>query len=341
MYRYLSATSYGTGSAPASTVAEQVFSNTPAVEPMARQNVDNPAETTNSVVVGLDGSGCARHAAEWAAAGGLPPALRPRARVCLPPATCWLIRVQPLPAHLLADLRADGAAVLSDTTAALHRQYPGLAIRTTLSYGDPTTVLRHASGSASLTVVGTHGRSRVTVALGSVAASVAATSPSPVAVIHPGATNRNGPVVVGVDGSPNSRAAMSYAFQAAADRHATLIAVHCWTDPSIDGPVPAYSAAIVDPDAIRIQEQHILDAELADLISKYSSVHVKQAVVHDRPEAGLLGFSRTAQLIVAGSHGHRGLTGLLLGSTTQALIAHSTCPVVIARPAIRKCIPEP
>ena len=335
MYRYLSATSYGTGGAPASTVAEQVFSNTPAVEPMARQNVDNPAETTNSVVVGLDGSGCARHAAEWAAAEA-------SHRHCdlelvfayhLPPAGSS--GYNPYPPHLLADLRADGAAVLSDTTAALHRQYPGLAIRTTLSYGDPTTVLRHASGSASLTVVGTHGRSRVTVALGSVAASVAATSPSPVAVIHPGATNRNGPVVVGVDGSPNSRAAMSYAFQAAADRHATLIAVHCWTDPSIDGPVPAYSAAIVDPDAIRIQEQHILDAELADLISKYSSVHVKQAVVHDRPEAGLLGFSRTAQLIVAGSHGHRGLTGLLLGSTTQALIAHSTCPVVIARPAIK------
>jgi nucleotide-binding universal stress UspA family protein len=78
-----------------------------------------------------------------------------------------------------------------------------------------------------------------------------------------------------------------------------------------------------------------LDAEVADLIGQYPSVHVKQAVVHDRPAAGLLGFSGTAQLIVAGSHGHRGVTGLLLGSTTQALIAHSTCPVVIARPTVK------
>jgi len=334
MHRYLAATAYDAVATPETAAADQTPSTTPAAQPHDEQGSESHPTTGNLVVVGLDGSGCAQHAADWAAAE----AAHRHADLTLvfayhlPPA--GTTGYNPYPPHLLADLREDGAAVLSETAAVLQRHHSDVKISTTLSYGDPATVLRHASGTAKLTVVGTHGGNRMRVALGSVAASVAATSPSPVAVIHPGSANRNGPVVAGVDGSANSRAALTYAFQAAADRNATLIAVHCWTDPSIDGPVPAYSAGIVDPDAIRLQEQHRLDAELADLIGKYPSVHVKQAVIHDRPASGLLRFSGTAQLIVAGSHGHHGVTGLLLGSTTQALIAHSTSPVVIARPAV-------
>jgi nucleotide-binding universal stress UspA family protein len=59
---------------------------------------------------------------------------------------------------------------------------------------------------------------------------------------------------------------------------------------------------------------------------------VQQAVIHDRPAAGLLQYAPFAQVIVAGSRGHSGITGMLLGSTGQALIARSTCPVVIIRP---------
>jgi nucleotide-binding universal stress UspA family protein len=239
MHRYLTATAYASGGSPVSSIADQAPSTTPAALPLDQQGSESQPATGDLVVVGLDGTGCARHAAGWAAAEAAHQHadLRLIFAYHLPPAGSS--GYNPYPPHLLADLREDGAAVLGDTAAALQRQYPYLKVSTTLSYGDPATVLRHASGTAKLTVVGTHGGNRMTVALGSVAASVAATSPSPVAVVHLGSANRNGPVVVGVDGSANSRAALTYAFQAAADRNATLVAVHCWTDPSIDGPVPA------------------------------------------------------------------------------------------------------
>jgi nucleotide-binding universal stress UspA family protein len=331
MHRYLSANTYEPTHRP--TAADQAPSNTAAAEPHGQQIVENPSRTSSLVVVGIDGSGCARHAGEWAAAEAVHRQADLKLVYAYHLAPAGGSGYNPYPPHLLADLRDDGTTVLADMTAALHRRYPDLAVTSSLTYGDPVTVLRHASGSATLTVVGTHGRNRMTVALGSVAASVAATSPSPVAVIHPGEIVRNGPVVVGVDGSQNGRTALSYAFQAAADRHATLIAVHCWTNPSIDGPVPEYAAGIVNPTAIRAAEQHRLAGELADLICKYPGLRVKQTVVHDRPAEGLLRFAPTAQLIVAGSHGHRGITGLMIGSTSQALIAGSSCPVVIARPA--------
>jgi len=330
MQRYLSANDYESAHLSARPV--QAPSNTAGAGPHGQQIIENPSRTGSLVVAGVDGSSCARHAAEWAATEAVHrhAQLKLVHAYHLPPTRA--AGYHPYPPHLLTDLREDGTAVLSDTTAALHRRFPDLQITSSLTYGDPVTVLRHASGSATLTVVGTHGRNRTTVALGSVAASVAATSPSPVAVIHPGEINRNGPVVVGVDGSPTGKAALSYAFQAAADRHATLIAVHCWTDPSIDSPVPAHPAGVVDPTATQAEEQHRLAHELADMVAQYPGLHVKQTVVHDQPADGLLRFAPTAQLIVAGSHGHRGITGLLLGSTSQALIAGSSCPVVIARP---------
>lgn len=310
----------------------ETFTTAVATEPVDQEVNARPAQTGMLIVVGLDGSACSRRAAEWAAdeAARRHAVIRLVYAYHLPPARS--AGYHPYPPHLLADLREDGNGVLSDTAAALQRRHPDLDISTTLSYGDPATVLRHASGKANLTVVGTHGRNRLTVALGSVAASVAATSPSPVAVIHPSAFSRNGPVVVGVDGSPNSRAAMAYAFQAAADRDATLVAVHCWTDPAIDGSVAAYPAVITDPTAIQTQLQHRLAAELADFMTEFPGVQVEQAFVHERPARTLLRFAGTAQMVVAGSHGHRGITGLLLGSTGQALIASSSCPVVIVRP---------
>jgi nucleotide-binding universal stress UspA family protein len=233
----------------------------------------------------------------------------------------------------LTDLRENGSGVLADTTAVLRRANPALEITTNLVYGHPAAVLQKAAKRALMTVVGSHGANRVAVALGSVAAAVAEGCPGPVAVIHDAVTTSTGPVVVGVDGSATSRAALEYAFAAADARKVPLIAVHCWTDPSIDGPVPAYSAGVVTVQQIQDEERALLDSELADWVKRYPDVRVQEAVIHDRPAAGLMDYAPFAQLIVVGSRGHGGVAGMLLGSTGQALIAHGTCPVVIVRPA--------
>jgi nucleotide-binding universal stress UspA family protein len=292
----------------------------------------NTAKTTGVVIAGIDGSGCARDAAHWAAAE----AIRRHAVLGLvlayhlPP--MGSSGYSPYPANLLTDLREQGWGVLADTSAELRRANPGLQTTMKLVYGHPAAVLRKASKRALLTVVGSHGANRITVALGSVAADIAEGCPGPVAVIHHTQTPPNGPVVVGVDGSPTSRAAIEYAFAAADAWKAPLIAVHCWTDPSIDGPVPACAADALSVQQIQDEERTLLSRELADWIEKYPEVTVQQAVIHDRPAVGLLEYAPFAQLIVAGSRGHGGIAGMLLGSTGQALIAHGRCPVVIVRP---------
>lgn len=64
-------------------------------------------------------------------------------------------------------------------------------------------------------------------------------------------------------------------------------------------------------------------------------MRVRREVVRDRPRDELLERSRSAQLLVVGSRGRGGFRGMLLGSTSQALIQHAACPVMIVRPGKR------
>ena len=64
---------------------------------------------------------------------------------------------------------------------------------------------------------------------------------------------------------------------------------------------------------------------------KYPEVSVRRVVVRDRPVRQLLEQAQDAQLLVVGSRGHGGVSGMLLGSTSQALIYHAPCPLLVAR----------
>jgi nucleotide-binding universal stress UspA family protein len=161
---------------------------------------------------------------------------------------------------------------------------------------------------------------------------VAAANPTPVAVIHPDDPPVDGPVVVGVDGSPTSEAAIAFAFESAELLGAPLIAVHSWTDRNLDGPVISSMAVVVDPERIARCESILLAERLAGWAEKFPDVSVRPSVVHELPTPALLEYARTARLIVVGSRGHSQIGGLLLGSTSQALIARSTSPVVVVRP---------
>ena len=287
------------------------------------------------VIAGIDASRCSRRAAGWAAAE----AVRRGGSLVLVhayslPSTGYS-GSNPYPANLLPQLREEGEALLSDTVAALRLDHPALDIETRMSYGDPATVLRHASATAQLTVVGARGGDRVVSALGSVTVGIASTNPGPVVVIHPGAQCApTGPVVVGVDGSPTSDAALRFAFDAAAIRGVPLVAVHCWTDPVIVGELPYFTEGIVDPTWLAVEQRHFLAQALMPWSAAFPDVVVQQVVIHGRPTPALLESSRTAQLTVVGSHGHNGMAGgrLLLGSTSVALITHSPSPVVVVRP---------
>ena len=233
-----------------------------------------------------------------------------------------------------AALLEQGRSLLDTAAAEVRQSHPAVEITTRLTHDDPTSALRRESRNARLTVIGSHGVGRLAgVLLGSVALSVASDNPAPVAVIdpeRPGAPG--GPVVVGVDGSPASEAAIAFAFDAAAARGVELTAVHSWNDTVVAGDFPEF-ALLVDPVAIEQEEHVLLSEQLAGWREKYPDVTVNHEVVRGRPTNALLEASGQAQLVVVGSRGRGGFAGLLLGSTSQALIAHAACPVVIARSA--------
>lgn len=281
------------------------------------------------VLAGVDGSGCSRQAAIWAAdeadRRGVP---------LLLVAAYWMHTVgypgsAYAPTGTLTELREAGETALRDVAGELRHLHPGLDLTTRLRYGEPSRVLREEAADADLTVIGNHGSHRLTTTLGSVAGTVVASSPGPVAVVRPGAIRTQGPVVVGVDGSADADHALGYAFAAARRLGTTLVALTCWSDPTIDGPFPAYGNLPLDLTPLDAATSEELGHRLAPWRVRYPEVPVDARVEHARPVRPLLDAGRQARLLVVGTRGRGKITGLLLGSTSQSLIAHAECPVVV------------
>ena len=221
--------------------------------------------------------------------------------------------------------------MLSEVADDLRTRHPGLDVHTRLFQGDAVVALRRASETARLTVVGSRGQGRVAgTLLGSVALAITAHGSAPVAVIPvdgPGWTT-TGPVVVGVDGSPTSEAAIDFAFEEAAVRGAPLVTVHAWSDPR-----PTLSD-ISPTDFTRLEESERMQLaeHLVPWRERYPDVEVISVVAHGKPTPALLNHGRQAQLLVVGSRGRGGFAGMVLGSTSHSLITHALCPVVVVRP---------
>lgn len=229
-------------------------------------------------------------------------------------------------------LRADGEQILADARDAVQDRHPGLDLTVALYTAGPVPALLEESGSALLLVLGAHGRGDAGgLLLGSCVVAVAEHARCPVAVVRgrddddPPPTD--GPVIVGVDGSPVSDAAVASAFDEASWRRADLVAVHAWTAPA------AYRRdARAGSGTSETSEHEVLAERLAGWQEKYPDVTVRRVVDRNHPVRSLLEHSRGGQLLVVGSRGRGGFTGMLLGSTSQSLIHHATLPVLVVRP---------
>jgi nucleotide-binding universal stress UspA family protein len=158
--------------------------------------------------------------------------------------------------------------------------------------------------------------------MGSVSQQVATHARVPVVVVR-GHAAPGGPVVVGVDGSPSTDAALGLAFDAAAARGTHVVAIRAYVPPS---------PAVLPHSAVEAAVREMLAGSLAGWQDKYPSVRLESHLVVGRAAKVLVGASHTAQLVVVGSRGHGGFTGLLLGSVGQQLMHHAECPVLIAHP---------
>jgi nucleotide-binding universal stress UspA family protein len=220
--------------------------------------------------------------------------------------------------------------MLTTESARISRRYPDLIVRTEVVQGVPASVLVDESAAAQLVVVGSRGLGGfASLLVGSVGAQVAAHAKAPVIVVRPPAVRGareipgSGPVVLGVDGSTGSAAAVEFAFEEAAARGTGLIAVYAW------GIMPRDAG---DDDPRR--EQHVADATLVEALAgwqdKYPDVPVQHRAIHSLvPVHTILDESAGAGLIVVGPRGRGGFAGLLLGSVGDGLVRHAPAPVAV------------
>ncbi|WP_410582552.1 universal stress protein [Amycolatopsis sp. lyj-108] len=288
--------------------------------------------TNRPIVVGVDGSTSAAQAARWAAreaARRSAPLVIVHASAPVPVAVPHAMALGPY-RHALEE---QGRQWLAEATAAVKETAPDVMVSTELSIGGAAEQLIGRSASAELVALGSRGLGGFTgLMVGSIAAAVATHGHCPVVVVR-GADaqtepRQDGPVVVGMDGSPASQAAVPFAFEAASSRDAPLVAVHAWSDL----PIATVWDLAADWGAIEQQETKLLAQWLAEYQTQYPDVPVEQVVARDRPAHILLDHAKSAQLVVVGSRGRGGFRGLLLGSTGQALIYHAACPVAVVPP---------
>jgi nucleotide-binding universal stress UspA family protein len=142
---------------------------------------------------------------------------------------------------------------------------------------------------------------------------------------------RGGRIVVGVDGSDGARRALQWAAEEARLRDARLLVVHTWhVPPLVMGAGPFEPPAAVDADTLERLEtgaEQLLERELEAV--DLSGLEVDKLVEPRNPVDALLESARDSDLVVVGTRGHGGFTGLLLGSVSQQVSHHAPCPVVI------------
>ncbi|MEU4291649.1 universal stress protein [Kribbella sp. NPDC026596] len=285
------------------------------------------------VLVGVDGSVSAQGALAWAAEE----ASSMRCPLRIVHAFSWPMTGNPLDMTFMeamtSGLQSAAEWILTEAEAHARRVAPDIKVITTLVVGSAAPTLLNEAQDADLVVVGSRGVGGFhDLLVGSVSATVAAHAPCPVVVVHPhrdGAAFTSSPtgrIVVGVDGSEVSAAAIRFAFQQAARRDVGITAVHAAMTtrqhPSLRVP-----ADIVD------QIDRLLLAEAME--SKrvlFPGIDVRTKLVHGHPAQALIDSSAGAELLVVGSHGRGGFAGMLLGSVSQAVLQHAGCPVAVIRP---------
>jgi nucleotide-binding universal stress UspA family protein len=142
-----------------------------------------------------------------------------------------------------------------------------------------------------------------------------------------------GTIVVGVDGSPGADEALRHALREAQLRGSVVRVVTAWHVPAV-----AYggmgAGPLVDPARAFAESAEAILRETLERVDGTRDVPVETVVREGRSANVLMDEAKDAELLVVGSRGHGGFTGLLLGSVSSECAHHATCPVMIVhRPA--------
>ncbi|MFD7976357.1 universal stress protein [Streptomyces sp. NPDC059071] len=274
----------------------------------------------NEILLGIDPREQSIHALVWAADEAVRRRLALRLVVAVPPAHDRL-RYDALAHQSALRLRAESALVnAEDLVRELHG---GLRTATELVNGAPATVLHDLAANAALVVVGSRRLGRVAEVFSesSVVVPLTARARCPVvmvreaehSVVHPPA------LVVGVDGSESSQAAVAFAVAEASLREARLRAVWVW---------PPSVLAHHDVAEGLAERRRLLAESVAGWARRYPDVTISQEVLRGHPVEQLALASKESLALVVGRRGRGGYSGMRLGSTVHGLLHRAMCPVI-------------
>ncbi|QGQ20246.1 universal stress protein [Cellulomonas sp. JZ18] len=294
----------------------------------------------HGILVGVDGSAASLHALDWATQEA-----RVRGR------GLHLVVAYALPSFTAASLDGGYAALDDDTIRAgaqsvleeamLQVERAGVPAEGRVVTGDAAAVLVETSRTSDLAVVGTRGRGGFADRLlGTVSSALPAHARCPTVVVplrdaeghpvdgDPPAVRPVRRIVVGVDGSPPAEAALRLAIREAQVWDAELFAVSGVPVGAMTGML-AWLPSAVDHEQVLRDVAEGLDVVVDRALAGHEGVQVKRHVLDGTGAELLTEFSAATDLIVVGSRGRGGFAGLLLGSTSQAVLHHARCPVMV------------
>lgn len=272
------------------------------------------------VLLAYDGSPDAERALDWAAN---------EAKETGSPLLVMMVEdVQEVPYGGATSTVTSGAPPILEHARALLAE---VGVDSTLEHriGRVVTEILQAAGSASMVVLGSGGHGRTgELFLGSVSQDVARHATCPVVVVRRPRVSDARRIVVGIDGSPSSSAALAYACRRAERTGEVVVALHAWRvhAPSTD----VWSSV---PRTLKEENQRrlLLAESVAGTREDHPDVQLELEAVAVDPATCLVDASANASLLVVGSRGRGLVGGLLLGSVSQAVLRQARCPVAVVR----------
>ncbi|PZO98752.1 MAG: universal stress protein [Corynebacterium urealyticum] len=296
---------------------------------------DQPQNTNSGreIIVAVDGSEASNTAVLWAANAALK-RNQPLKLVSAYTMPQFMYADGMVPPQELYDDLEGEANDRIETAHELVRNFNAdIKVSHAVKEGSPVDILLNFSRDAEMIVMGSRGLGGLSgLVMGSVSSAVVSHADCPVVVVRKDSDvseeSKYGPVVVGVDGSEVSRQAMEQAFREASARGASLTAVHAWNDSQFYASYAGLNAGEQE----KAEHIALLKQEIAPFAERYPDVKVTEILARDRPVGALQDEAEGAQLLVLGSHGRGGFRGMLLGSTSRALLQYAPCPMMVVRP---------
>lgn len=140
-------------------------------------------------------------------------------------------------------------------------------------------------------------------------------------------------IVVGMEGSGGAKAALRWALDEAKHRDCVVEVITAYA-PTYVAAAPDFNYVPLDPVDLKTEVQQMQERVVNEVLGQVAAGDVKitRRMVKGRPVDSLIEAAAGAEMLVVGSRGRGGFRGLLLGSVSQQLAQHASCPLVIVRP---------